>query len=327
VMGQGSNNRKGKGGKRKGGGKGKGKGKGGGTATGYGQGRRIMVQQDQHVPLNVKDVYRAWTEGEWPEFMHRVNTLDRQIEEDSARYAIGVKGLFFKKSFTAEVRDQVPFKYIVWSTTQGNIKNTGRVSFIELSDDLTLMVLNLDLAPSGLREKWVRGFRYHKRGIRGDFHRFSAWVQMRTQDELDELEGWLGTIKGGQITQTHEEYVDEHEEEQDRGGGGEEGEEQEGEDEPRDEAGEEGDEDEAEPADDEEEPSAPATRRGPSTTRRRRASQPASRRGARSNAAPSEEDEPEETPKPRARRRSASKPQGQARRTSARKPAGRAANR
>jgi uncharacterized membrane protein len=199
-------------------------GKGGkkGVATGYGQGRRIMVQQVQYVPVNVKDVYRAWTSSEWPEYMHRVNTLDRQVEDEidaEARYAIGVKGLWFKKSFTAQVQEQVPFKFIVWSTTQGNIKNTGRVSFLPQGDDLTLMVLNLDMAPSGLREKWVRGFRYHKRAIRSDFHRFAAWVQMRTQEQLDDVEGWLGTIEGGKVVQTHEEYVEEHEEEQDRGGG------------------------------------------------------------------------------------------------------------
>jgi uncharacterized membrane protein len=229
-----------------------GKGKGGATATGYGQKRRIMLQQDQHVPVNVKDAYRAWTQSEWTEFMHRVATLDRQIEEDSARYTIGVKGLFFKKSYTAEVREQAPFDYIVWNTTQGNIKNTGRVSFAALSDNLTLMVLNLDMAPSGLREKMVRGFRFHKRGVRGDFHRFSAWVQHRSQDELDELEGWLGTIKGGQITQTHEEYVDAHEEEQERAAKRAEREQAEGEQEEgaddetdEDEANDETDEDEA----------------------------------------------------------------------------------
>jgi uncharacterized membrane protein len=213
-----------------------GKGKGGATATGYGQKRRIMIQQDQHVPVNIKDAYRAWTQSEWTEFMHRVATLDRQIEEDSARYTIGVKGLFFKKSYTAEVREQAPFDYIVWNTTQGNIKNTGRVSFAALSENLTLMVLNLDMAPSGLRERMVRGFRFHKRGVRGDFHRFSAWVQHRSQDELDELEGWLGTIKGGQITQTHEEYVDAHEEEQERAAKRAEREQEEGADDETDEA-------------------------------------------------------------------------------------------
>ncbi|HZB97691.1 MAG TPA: hypothetical protein VE219_03740 [Candidatus Sulfotelmatobacter sp.] len=205
-------------------------GKGGG-ATGFGQGRRIMVQQVQYIPVNVKDAYRAWTESEWPEYMHRVNTLDRQIEDDSASYAIGVKGLWFQKNFTAEVQEQVPFKFIAWRTTQGDIKNTGRVSFIEQGEGLTLMILNLDMAPSGLREKMVRGFRYHKRGIRSDFHRFAAWVQMRTQDELDEMEGWLGTIEGGEITQSHEEYVEEHEEEQNRGQDSEE-DEGEGEEEP-----------------------------------------------------------------------------------------------
>ena len=189
------------------------------AATGYGQGRRIMVQQHQYIPVNVKDVYRAWTDSEWPEYMHRVKTLDRQVEEDSSRYAIGVKGLFFQKNFVGEVQEQVPFRFIVWTTTQGNIKNTGRVSFHGEGDDLTLMILNLDMAPSGLREKIVRGWRYHKRGIRSDFHRFSAWVQMRTQEQLDEIEGWLGTIEGAEITQTHEEYVEEHEEEQRRGEG------------------------------------------------------------------------------------------------------------
>ena len=193
-------------------------GKGGkkAAATGYGQGRRIMVQQHQYIPVNVKDAFRAWTESEWPEYMHRVNTLDRQIEEDSARYAIGIKGFWFKKNFTAQIQEQVPFKLIVWSTTQGNVKNTGRVSFFEQGEDLTLMILNLDMAPSGLKEKWVRGFRYHKRGIRSDFHRFAAWLQMRTPDQLLDMEGWLGTIEGGKITQSHEEYVEEHEEEQDR---------------------------------------------------------------------------------------------------------------
>ena len=198
-------------------------GKGGkkGVATGYGQGRRIMVQQHQYIPVDVQSVYRAWTTSEWPEYMHRVNTLDRQYGEedgDESSYSIGVKGFWFKKNFTAQIQECKPYSYIVWSTTQGDIKNTGRVSFVEIGEDLTLMILNLDLAPSGLREKWVRGFRYHKRGIRSDFHRFAAWVQMRTPDELEDIEGWLGTVEGGKITQSHEEYLEEHEEEQDRGG-------------------------------------------------------------------------------------------------------------
>jgi uncharacterized membrane protein len=238
-------------------------GKGGkkASATGFGQGRRIMVQQVQYIPVNVKDVFRAWTESEWPEYMHRVNTLDRQIEEDSARYSIGVKGFWFKKNFTAEIQEQVPFKFIVWNTTQGNIKNTGRVSFHGEGDDLTLMILNLDMAPSGLREKWVRGFRYHKRGIRSDFHRFAAWVQMRTPDQLLDMEGWLGTIEGGKITQTHEEYLEEHEEERNRGSERDEGEDQEESEEPEaagEDDGEEGPEDEDEPEayEDEDEPEA-----------------------------------------------------------------------
>ncbi|MBV9535028.1 MAG: hypothetical protein JO321_06390 [Solirubrobacterales bacterium] len=288
-------------------------GKGGG-ATGFGQGRRIMVQQVQYIPVNVKDVYRAWTESEWPEYMHRVKTLDRQIEDDSASYAIGVKGLWFNKNFTAEVQEQVPFKFIAWRTTQGEIKNTGRVSFIEQGEGLTLMILNLDMAPSGLREKWVRGFRYHKRGIRSDFHRFAAWVQMRTQDELDEIEGWLGTIEGGEITQSHEEYVEEHEEEQNRGqdseepegeseeepeGEAEEEPEGEGEEEPEGEG--EGEAEEEPEGEGEEEPEQPRPRRRRSSRQQDETEQPRPRRRRPATA----QREPEQA-SPRGRRSSSS---------------------
>jgi uncharacterized membrane protein len=301
-------------------------GKKGGGATGYGQGRRIMVQQVQYIPVDVKDVYRAWTDTEWPEYMHRVNTLDRKIEEDSASYAIGVKGLWFKKNFTAEVQEQVPFKFIAWRTTQGDIKNTGRVSFIEQGEGLTLMILNLDMAPSGLREKMVRGFRYHKRGIRSDFHRFAAWVQMRTQDELDEMEGWLGTIEGGEITQSHEEYVEEHEEEQNRGqdseepegegeeepeGEGEEEPEGEGEEEPEGEGEEEpeGEGEEEPEGEGEEEPEAQEEPEEQPRPRRRRSSrqqeQPDQPRPRRRRAASAQQQESQQA-SPRRRRSSAS---------------------
>jgi uncharacterized membrane protein len=287
-------------------------GKKGGGATGYGEGRRIMVQQVQYVPVNLKDVYRAWTDTEWPEYMHRVNTLDRQIEDEKARYAIGVKGLWFNKNFTAEVQEQVPFKFIAWRTTQGNIKNTGRVSFIEQGEGLTLMILNLDMAPSGLREKMVRGFRYHKRGIRSDFHRFAAWVQMRTQDELDEMEGWLGTIEGGEITQSHEEYVEEHEEEQNRGqdseepeGEGEEEPEGEGEEEPEGEGEEEpeGEGEEEPEGEGEEEPEGEGEEEPEAQEEPEEQPRPRRRRSSR------QQEEPEEQPRPRRRRASSAQQQ------------------
>jgi uncharacterized membrane protein len=286
-------------------------GKGGG-ATGFGQGRRIMVQQVQYIPVNVKDVYRAWTESEWPEYMHRVNTLDRQIEDDSARYAIGVKGLWFQKNFTAEVQEQVPFKFIAWRTTQGNIKNTGRVSFIEQGEGLTLMILNLDMAPSGLREKWVRGFRYHKRGIRSDFHRFAAWVQMRTQDELDEMEGWLGTIEGGEITQSHEEYVEEHEEEQNRGQDSDESED-EGEEEPEGEYEEEpeGEAEEEPEGEAEEEPEGEYEEEPEGEGEEEPEAEEEPQGEAEEEPEAEAEEEPEEQPRPRRRRASTAQQQSQ----------------
>ena len=100
-------------------------------------------------------------------------------------------------------------------TTQGNIKNTGRVSFIEQGEGFYL-------DPTGT-STWL-----HPGCARSGFAAFAttsaASVQNSPplrglgadahQDELDEDgEGSLGTFEGGEITQSHEEYVEEHEEE------------------------------------------------------------------------------------------------------------------
>jgi hypothetical protein len=122
-------------------------------------------------------------------------------------------------------------------------------------------------------EKFARGARFVKRAIRADFHRFQAWIEMKSEDELDELEGWRGTIEDGQIVKTHEDAVQENgrrrdgDQEEPRGEYDEEPEEPEAEEEPEEEEPE--DEGEEEPeAEEDEEP-----------RRRRRA--PARRRPAR----------------------------------------------
>jgi hypothetical protein len=54
----------------------------------------------------------------------------------------------------------------------------------------------------------ARGFRFSKRAIRADLHRFKGWIEHKSDDEIAEIEGWLGTIEGGQVTESHEEGME-----------------------------------------------------------------------------------------------------------------------
>jgi outer membrane biosynthesis protein TonB len=161
----------------------------------------------------VKDAFNGWTEyKQWPKYMHRANQVDPQIDEKQARVRVTEKMWGFKRPFTAEIVEQRPDEHIKWNSAEGT-KHTGVINFHELGPRLTLIEVNLDHAPSGLVEKFARGNRFVKRAVRADLHRFQGWIEMKSEDELAELEGWRGTIEGGQITKSHEDTVEEEEQE------------------------------------------------------------------------------------------------------------------
>jgi hypothetical protein len=63
-------------------------------------------------------------------------------------------------------------------------------------------------------EKLARGARFVKRAVRADFHRFQGWIEMKSEEELDEFEGWRGTIEGGQIVTSHEDALEKEQREE-----------------------------------------------------------------------------------------------------------------
>jgi uncharacterized membrane protein len=189
-------------------------GKGKGSApSGWGRGRRMPVQQHVYVSVPVRDAYNGWTEyKQWSRYMHRVNQVDAQLDDEEARVKVTEKMWGFTRPFTAEVLTQRPDELIKWNSTAGP-KHAGVINFHELGPRLTLIELNLDHSPSGPVEKVARGARFVKRAVRADFHRFQGWIEMKTDDELDALEGWRGTIEDGRIVVSHEDAleVDGHE--------------------------------------------------------------------------------------------------------------------
>jgi uncharacterized membrane protein len=199
---------------------GKGKGKGGGTATGWGQKRRMPVQQDVWVSVSVEDAYKGWTEySRWSEFMHRPTTIDAQMgkeEGDEARLKITERIWLWKRPFTSQVTSQVPNEHIKWNATEGT-KNKGVISFHGVAPRLTLISVNLDHAPAGPIEKMGRGMRFVKRAVRADLHRFKGWIEVKSDEDIADMEGWLGTIEDGQIVQTHEQYMEENPPEEENG--------------------------------------------------------------------------------------------------------------
>ena len=169
---------------------------------GVGKGRRMPVQQNVDVAVELETAYNQWTQfEEWPNFMHRVTRVTQE-EDNKVSFATKIWGK--TKEFQAEIVTQRPDDRIMWKVSQG-ITHTGVVSFHELAPRLTRIELSLDVDPGSLIEKAARGMRHVKRAARADLHRFKAYIEMQ---EI-ETGAWRGVIEDGEVVEEHDDSYDE----------------------------------------------------------------------------------------------------------------------
>src|SRR5918992_187210 len=156
-----------------------------GAPSGTGKGRRLPIQRWTDIGAPLEMVYDQWTQfEEFPRIMHRVQSVQPQ---DDNKLAWEEKIWFSRRRWVAEIVDQRKNERIEWKTVSG-VSHTGVVTFHELDDDLTRVLVNLDFQPSGLFEKMASGLRFAKRAVQADLARFKAYVEMRV-DELEEENG------------------------------------------------------------------------------------------------------------------------------------------
>jgi uncharacterized membrane protein len=254
---------------------------GGDGMQGVGKGRRMPVQQSVDVAVPRETAYNQFCQFEdWPEFMHRVT---RVTQDDDCTVSFATKIWGKTKEFTANIDTQRPDQRIKWKVSQG-ITHTGVVTFHELAPELTRVEVSLDVDPGSLIEKAARGMRHVKRAVRGDLHRFKAFIEMMEQ----ETGAWRGVIEDGEVVEEHDPSYDEEREYGDiedlQADESEDEDEDEGDEESEDEEAEEpeaeaDDEEEAEEEEEEEE----EEERQPARAQRSRSRSSSSRRGSSKN--------------------------------------------
>lgn len=158
----------------------------------HGSGRRMPIQQSVDVAVPIEEAYEGWTRFEdWPRFMHRVDSV-QQVDDSTVHISTKVWGI--TKEYEAEIVEQRPEERIEWHAEEG-LMNSGVVTFHSLAPRLTRIEVTMDVKPDSLLEKAGRGMRFTKRAVRGDLHRFKAYVEMEEQTD----DGWRGTIEDGDV--------------------------------------------------------------------------------------------------------------------------------
>ncbi|MFI6348170.1 SRPBCC family protein [Streptomyces sp. NPDC050560] len=209
----------------------------------------------EHVDIGrpLRWVYDHFTEfEEFGSFMNGVSSVSRD-DEDETKSTWKVRVWPSTRSYDATVYEQLPDERIAWTSEGSKGTTNGVVSFHYLDECLTRVTVVVEYYPSGFVEKTGNIWRAQGRRLRLDLKHFQRYVTLQE----DEVDGWRGEIRDGEVVRGHDEAVEEErarEEEREDGEGGyedERGDDPDGEDDRGDRDDGEGEEEDGEDGEDE----------------------------------------------------------------------------
>jgi uncharacterized membrane protein len=170
----------------------------------------IVEELDVGVPLRL--AYDQWTQlEEFPGFMKKVESVERESGESEEKVNWKAQVWWSHRTWESTIIEQVPDDHIVWRSTGAKGYVDGVVTFAELAPNLTRILLVLEYHPQGFFEHTGNLWRAQGRRARLEFKHFRRHVMSHTLLQPDEIEGWRGEIRDGQVVKTHEEAVEEEE--------------------------------------------------------------------------------------------------------------------
>ncbi|MDQ0584392.1 SRPBCC family protein [Streptomyces rishiriensis] len=183
------------------GGKGKGKKSAGKKPT------VIMETIDVGVPL--RTAYDQWTQyQDFSTFAKGVKSANRADDTTSDWQA---KVFWSNRSWKAKTTEQVPDDRIAWTSEGAKGTTKGVVSFHELADNLTRILLVIEYYPTGLFEKTGNIWRAQGRRARLDLKNFARFITIKGEAQ----DSWRGEIRDGEVVTSHEDAVAEENDEND----------------------------------------------------------------------------------------------------------------
>jgi len=170
-------------------------GKGGKGGGGKIKVTNIVEEIDVGVPIDV--AYQQWTQfAEFPKFMKKVEQVE-QISDEKLRWKAQV--FLSHRSWESTIVEQVPNDRIVWKSKGDKGYVDGAITFHELTPDLTRVVVVLEYHPQGLFEKTGNLWRAQGRRVRLELKHFQRQVMTDTILHADDVDGWRGEIRDGEV--------------------------------------------------------------------------------------------------------------------------------
>ena len=147
------------------------------------------VQESVDVDVPIRVAYDQWTQFEsFPQFMGGVERIT-QLDATHTHWVTNVDGV--KREFDAEITEQHPEERIAWTSTSGEAKHAGVVTFHRLDENKTRVMIQIDWQPEGLVEKAGAAVGVDDHQVKADLDRYKKFIE----DKGTETGAWRGDVQ------------------------------------------------------------------------------------------------------------------------------------
>lgn len=172
---------------------------------GGGKGRNLKVTNivetiDVGAPLRL--TYDLWTQfADFPSFMKKVENVEQPEDE-----ALSWKAQVFwsHRTWESTILEQSPDDKIIWRSKGAKGYVDGAVTFHELAPNLTRILVVLEYHPQGFFEHTGNIWRAQGRRARLELKHFRRHVMSEGLLHPDDIQGWRGVIRDGEVVEEEE---------------------------------------------------------------------------------------------------------------------------
>lgn len=173
--------------------------KAGGGREASGGRKPVVILEHIDVGVPVKDAYDQWTR--FQDFSSFARGVQDVTVADDATSDWKAKIFWSSRSWRATTTEQIPDRRIAWTPEGAKGSTKGVVTFHELADDLTRVVLVVEYYPQGFFERTGNLWRAQGRRVRLDLKHYARHLSLRGGAD----EGRRGEIRDGEVVVGHEE--------------------------------------------------------------------------------------------------------------------------
>lgn len=176
---------------------------GGGGKGGKGKKLKLAnIVESIDIGAEVELVYDQWTQfAEFPKFTKKLEQVE-QVSDEKLSWTGRV--FWSRRTWESTILEQVPFERIIWRSKGAKGYIDGAVTFHELGPHFTRVLVVLEYHPQGFFEKTANIWRAAGRRCRLELKHFERYVMTEAVLRPDDIVGWHGEIRDGEVVEDDE---------------------------------------------------------------------------------------------------------------------------